>query len=780
MTTNTNEHDETITEIIRNTGLQQRAVLILRNAEIKELPLDIGSLTNLHYLYLENNNLETLPSVIGNLSSLQYLDLSNNNIRTLPPEIGKLSSLRVLNLEGNQLQTLPNSIAQLKELQTLNLRDNPIPIPPEIKQNTEDAKTLLTIYSENFKRPLNEAKVLLVGQGSVGKTSIIKRLILNQYHTGEVKTDGIAINKWEIKAEEINGDDPTSTYSGFEQDDYQLNVWDFGGQEIMHATHQFFLTKRSLYILVINARQTQEENRVEYWLKIIQSFGGDSPIIIVGNQVDEHPLDIDRTGLQKKHPNIIGVQEVSAKTGFGIKELKSLIIRQLKTLPHIRDLLPEKWFEIKSTLEKLGQNRNYLTQEEYLALCVQSDIVDEISQKTLISFLHDLGVVIHFHEDPRLAALGILNPHWVTNGVYKILNSAKLFYNQGKLSQEMLGDILASTEYPSSKRLFIIDMMRKFELCYNIEVDDSFLVPDLLPKDEPEIGEWKDALSFQFHYDILPPIIVTRFIVRTNALMHNTVWRSGVILKNGENHALIKSDTENNKINIWVNGRQSTRRDFLAYIRGEFDVIHSSFPKLEVRRKIPHPNYPDLTLDYEELIEFEHQDIRTFPKTIKGELVVCHVRKLLAGVNRPPKPKIFISYSNKDEKFATRLADRLLKSGFDVWQDTITVESGQIWMDEIQKGITESEAILLILSPNTQTSTWVTKEVSYAEKHDKKILPILHKPCDIPLIVAEKQYEDFTKKDFETSFLRLKDTLERTFNITRPDPEANLPTKPVP
>ena len=41
----------------------------------------------------------------------------------------------------------------------------------------------------------------------------------------------------------------------------------------MHATHQFFLTKRSLYLLVLDSRLTQEENRVEYWLKIIQSFG---------------------------------------------------------------------------------------------------------------------------------------------------------------------------------------------------------------------------------------------------------------------------------------------------------------------------------------------------------------------------------------------------------------------------------------------------------------------------------------------------------------------------
>lgn len=39
------------------------------------------------------------------------------------------------------------------------------------------------------------------------------------------------------------------------EEDVRLHVWDFGGQEIMHATHQFFLTERSLYLLVLSGRQ---------------------------------------------------------------------------------------------------------------------------------------------------------------------------------------------------------------------------------------------------------------------------------------------------------------------------------------------------------------------------------------------------------------------------------------------------------------------------------------------------------------------------------------------
>ncbi len=97
----------------------------------------------------------------------------------------------------------------------------------------------------------------------------------------------------------------------------------------MHATHQFFLTKRSLYLLVLDSRLDEKENRVEYWLKIIQSFGGDSPIIVVCNKNDEHDLELDWRGLQNKYPAIKAfAKKVSCKTGDGIAELRELIGRE--------------------------------------------------------------------------------------------------------------------------------------------------------------------------------------------------------------------------------------------------------------------------------------------------------------------------------------------------------------------------------------------------------------------------------------------------------------------
>ncbi|MBK9927008.1 MAG: TIR domain-containing protein [Anaerolineales bacterium] len=609
------------------------------------------------------------------------------------------------------------------------------------------------------RHPILEAKCLIIGQGSVGKTSLVQQILHGTFDQNQTKTEGISINQWTVDGGQKTIENQSqSTVNG--PSSIKLNIWDFGGQEIMHATHQFFLTKRSLYLLVLDARLTQEENRVEYWLKIIQSFGGESPVLIVGNKTDQHPLDIDRTGLQKKYPNIVGILETSAKDGKGIEELKATIAKQVDTLPHVRDLLPETWFTVKSKLEELGRDKNFITQDEYLSLCGANEVTDEISQNTLIGFLHDLGVVLHFQDDPRLEALGILNPQWVTNGVYKILNSHELFQNQGTLTLPILNKTLTPPEYPSNKRLFIVDMMKKFELCYDIETDKSFLIPDLLPKDEIYTGEWDDALAFQYHYNVLPSSIISRFIVRMNAFIYkNTIWRSGVVLKSGNNTALIKADTEDRKIYIWVLGDVTTRRDFLSAIRFEFDAIHKTIAKIEVTEKVPLPNYPSaVPVDYKLLLQLEQKGVTTHHVQAGNDIVEITVSELLDGV-RPSKNqviKVFISYSHQDKSFVKKLAGELESQGMKVWWDFDSLKGGHDWQKEIERGIKGCDFFLVTLTPDAVNSEWVGNEILYASNAQKTIIPLHLKKCDIPIGLIKKQYIDFEE---QTQKIALKELL---------------------
>ncbi|MBU7584714.1 MAG: GTP-binding protein, partial [Nostoc sp. TH1S01] len=523
-------------------------------------------------------------------------------ITEIPEVIAKLSNLTNLYLSGNQITEIP--------LEILNTRD-----AKEIFNYLRQIRTSKT-------RPLHEAKLLLIGQGSVGKTSLIERLIRNQYDKNQPQTDGLNVETWNLQ---VNSKD------------IRLNVWDFGGQEIYHATHQFFLTKRSLYLLVCNCRTSEEENRIEYWLKLIESFGGQSPVIIVGNKRDEQPLDINRKALREKYPNIQAIIETSCQDNIGIDELRTAIFQEIANLKEVYDLLPLSWFEVKQQLESMPQD--FISYNRYIGICHENKIPEEQNQDQLIDLLHRLGLVLNFREHPILKDTNVLKPNWVTEGIYALLSDEILkTQTKGIFTPADLSRILNPERYPIQRHNYLIGLMKEFELCFALECHPpQFLIAGLLPKDQPDKTELHgETLEFQYHYKVLPESIISRFIVNTHEKIHNQIyWRSGVMLQYQENHeiyniARIKADPEDKKIFIAISGRKETRRLFLGILRDVFNKIHKSLPNLEITEWVPVPGYPNHPpLDYQELLGQESMGESTF--TIGKLKLKLNLRQLLDG-----------------------------------------------------------------------------------------------------------------------------------------------------
>jgi internalin A len=479
-----------------------------------------------------------------------------------------------------------------------------------------------------------------VGDGGAGKTSLAKKLLGEVFDEEEAQTDGININQWHILDIHSHGESKT-----------KVNLWDFGGQEIMHATHQFFLSRRSLYILVLDGRR---DEKTEYWLNHIKSFGGDSPVLVLLNKIDQNPgFEVNRLFLKKKYPNIKGFFPVSCATDKGIKDFARQLTNELAAIDHIRTQWALSWFNVKKRLENM--TNPYIGFDEYQQMCAEENITGEEARKTLLDFLNDLGVALHF-KDISLAGTHVLDPKWITNAVYKIINSEILPKCKGVLKLSLLEKILKPKDkndyvYPADKYSFIIDLMHKFELCYKME-NHRVLVPELLDVGEPAIAfDFENSLKFQVHYEFLPRSVMPRFIVkRHNEIKEQLRWRTGVVLENKKfaATAAVKMDERDKKIFIHVDG--PGKRDYLATIIHTLREIHNSFEKIAPDERVPLPDNPGISISYLHLIRLERMGkLDYIPEGADREY---NIKILLDGIKPADERQKEIEQLQRENKIA--------------------------------------------------------------------------------------------------------------------------------
>jgi len=581
------------------TGKGYLEFLNAESNKLKNIPDSIGNLNSLKELNISNNNITNIPDNIGNMIKLETLNANHNYIKTLPDSMGKLTSLQKLDLGDNSIKIINNSITTINNFDIFFIYDNPLETPPlEIASKGIGAIKEYFKSLEGEQQPLNEVKVILVGDGGAGKTSLVKQLFGEQFKVNEPQTHGIIIKQKEVTHDEK---------------DMKVNFWDFGGQEIMHATHQFFLSKRSLYVLVLDGRK---EEKPEYWLKLIESFGGNSPVMIVLNKMDEHPAyDVNRAFLRIKYKSIRGFYPISCSMKTGIEEFRQGLCEELSQVEMIQTTWAKSWFKVKTILEKM--KTPHISKSKYDTICRKAGISTSDARDTLVDFLNDLGLIIHF-KDFLLEDTHVLEPKWVTGAVYKIINSPAVAKRKGEFELKQLPQILKKRtkgdfNYPQKMHRYIIDLMRKFELCYKLD-SDKVLIPDLLSVGEPDFEfDYANSLKFILEYDFLPKSVMPRFIVK----MHKDIkgelrWRTGVVLE--DEHfgatAVIRADVEDDKIYIYVDGKY--KRDYFTVMLFTFRSINKSFEKLGVKELIPMPDQSTVTVSYSHLLRLESKGINSY------------------------------------------------------------------------------------------------------------------------------------------------------------------------
>lgn len=552
-------------------GLIELSIGDNKISKIKNLP------ESLTYLDLYSNKIDKIENLPKSLSYFSIWKNRLSKIENLPQNIKRID------LRDNHISDLlplsecvtkgkyeiVNDLRQLKNYR-IAISGNPITTPPP--QIVKRGNHAIVEYFRQLRREqttLYEAKLLLVGQGEVGKTWLLQRLVTGEKPSDIGTTEGIDVKEWHFTTDE--------------EKDFRVNFWDFGGQEIYHSTHQFFLTKRSLYLFIWDARKDQDRTTsFDYWLNVISLLSQNAPVIVVMNKCDERTKEVEEETLKNRFSNIVGFHKVSALEGTGIAALESNIKQHIQQLPHVGSVLPSVWVEIRKELEGLGAD--FISGKHYYSICAEHGL-NEREAGVLGDYYHDLGVFLHFKESPLLREIVFLNPEWATNAVYKIIDTKEVARNNGRFHYDQLKAIW--DEYDEENFKYLIGLMMKFELCFQLGNSAHYIIPELL---KPEFTDlpWDNANNtrFEYQYDFMPAGIMSRFITRKHEMIDGELyWRNGVVIAKNSTRALIVSYPLKRNIKIWLKGDEV--KELLFLIRDELDKIHETLNYPEVKGLYP-------------------------------------------------------------------------------------------------------------------------------------------------------------------------------------------------
>ncbi len=565
--------------------------------------LPLSTLENLEYLSFRETHIESLEC-LTNLKKLKQLNLMRSWVYDLTP-ISGLDKLEVIDLyrtwvmDLSPLESLINlslidismtritSLSPLEPLirnglkvwvasdkkEGISILGCPLTNPP-IEVVRQGNAAILRYWEETDTVPLYEAKVLLVGEPKAGKTTLYNQMFAPEKGMPEEddRTEGIDIHNWHFRLK--NGKE------------MRLNIWDFGGQEILHATHQFFLTKRSVYILLDNTASNHKTVQDAYfrdWLGWIELLGGDSPILIFQNEMKGHLKEIGFDGIKGGYPKVRELYKGNLNSAMAAKGIRHALELFASQLPHIGEKWPRKWLEIRKEMEEIAKTTPFISYEAYLELCRKHGETDERKALDASQAFHHLGVCLHFWEDRLLRRIVVLKNEWATDPVYKIIRDAEITMNKGRFTQADLDRIWSEPQYLHHHQE-LLALMERFVLCYPLPgaKPETWLVPQLLPveppKPKPFVASAGD-LVLRYRYRYMPKGLLNRLMTRMHRYVADAgkAWVVGVIFEKQGASLLAEVSPSGDEVLLRAKGQGTAAFDLLTIIADDLDDLSAQF-----------------------------------------------------------------------------------------------------------------------------------------------------------------------------------------------------------
>ena len=735
------------------------------NADIFDISFLHGH-TKLNELYLSQNPLRSID-VIENLPDLKRLVLSNTGITSLKPLMTIIKKGIPVKLVYGFEDTGDGIF--IKD-------NNELDISKEIIEQGNDAIVQFYELQQNQSHALdeiflNEAKLILVGEGKVGKTSLRVKLINPGANLpkDDERTRGIDIDDYSFQLKNL--------------DTYKAHIWDFGGQNIQYALHRFFMTENSLYILMTESRNERDKNFM-YWFQNIDLFGGkDSPILIVMNLMHgDRGANIDIASYVSEFKKIVNnqileVNLLNPEQDSCLQNLRTIIEQQLENLPHIRKPIFRCWLDVREALlSEAKSNKNFIDMKRYEEICDGNGVNGEEHRKLIGRYLHNLGIVLWYHDKDYLRNMMILNPMWAITAIYKIIDDKKIQDNKGKFDTTDLDRLWNDASYKFSKDE-LTSLLKVFKICFQRRYKNEYIVPALMEANPPAIAkDWDNTActTVTFEYVFMPKGIANQLTADLHQHIQDEldhVWAYGVVLHYAEDAgtmAMIVENTYNRKITIDVKGNYANR--FMGIIIQELKNINNSYMGLKSEMKIPCTcnkcktlSTPQLYTEQDLLEKLKENKTEVYCNKLDDKVAIQPVLESI-GISHPvfekyrrwdsnekmrelytkennKKKKVFISYSHAQTEyvkiFSTDLKSylKLPNIDFEIFDD-FQIPLGIQWDDFLQDKVAGCNIMILLVSQEFMNSKYIQeKEFGAAaarlkNENDMLIVPVYFAPCN--------------------------------------------------
>jgi len=362
-----------------------------------------------------------------------------------------------------------------------------------------------------------DTKLMVLGNGRIGKTQICRRLHGDDYDESVESTHGILVT--------------SAPLLGSTDSRARLQIWDFGGQDIYHGTHALFMRTRAVFLLVWipeaeNASEyarhgiTFRNRPLAYWLEYVRQFGGPQcPVLIAQTRCDRPEDEALRPPVSDLALTAFPFRKqlhYSARLDRGRGALDEALAEAaawLRGRKGVAEIGAGRW-RVKRRLEGMRDadaacsplERRYRTisKEQFLALCNEEGGVSD--PRYLLTYLHNAGTV--FYRDGLFDDRIILDQGWALEAIYVVFHRDKCFKKlrrqKGRFTRSDLGEwIWDAAGHGVGEQELLLSMMEASGICFvhrpaqpDKEIEAEYIAPDLLPEKsevEREIAQKWDS-----------------------------------------------------------------------------------------------------------------------------------------------------------------------------------------------------------------------------------------------------------------------------------------------